>query len=142
VLDQPAPQGVNLMAMAFTPDSKTLALAGRTFNNDQAHIYLWDVPGGQLIRRVPILVNRAPFAWLASFSPDGRLLAVGCDKIHVLDPATGALRHTLTTGKNQATALAFAHGGKLLLTADEDGTLAAWDPHTNKRLHPLATDLI
>src|SRR5207302_1772099 len=83
-----------------------------------------------------------PFVWVAAFAPDGKILATGCDKVYLLDAATGALRHTLPMGKGHATALAFAPDGKLLATADEEGGLRLWDPHTGRELHALKTDLI
>jgi WD40 repeat protein len=142
ILEQPAPKSFNVMAMAFAPDGKTLALAGQGINNDFARLHLWEVASGKELRSFPLPVNRQPFGWLAAFSPDGKLLAVGCDKIHVIDAATGATRHTLTTGKNHATALAFTPDGKLLVTADEDGSLCLWDLHSGKRLHVITTDLV
>jgi WD40 repeat protein len=140
-LRRAVPAEFNVMAMAFTPNGKTLALAGQGIANDFARVHLWDVATSKEVRRFPMPVNHRPFAWLASFSPDGALLAAGCDKVYLLDAVTGAVRHTLPMGRSHATALAFAPDGKLLATADEDGSLRLWDPHTGTELHALKTDL-
>ncbi len=139
VLRRRAPEGFNVHAMVFTQDGKTLALAGQGISNDFARVHFWDVASGAEVRRCPIPVNTVPFAWVAAFSPDGKMLAVGCDRIHLLDAATGALRHTLTPGKGHATALAFV--GDLLATACDDSSLCLWDPDSGKRLASLTTDL-
>jgi WD40 repeat protein len=142
VLSRPAPVGINIMAMAFTSDGKTLALAGQSISNDLARVYLWDVPGGKELRHFAVPLNMAPFAWVAAFSPDGKTLAAGCDKVYLFDAATGTLRYTLPMGKSHATALAFAPDGTQLATADEDGNLRVWDPRTGKQLTSTTTDLI
>src|SRR5262249_34663688 len=81
VLYRPVPEGFNMQVMAFTPDGKTLAVAGQSISNNFARVYLWDVPGGKELRRFPIPVNNPPFGCVGSLSPDGKTLAVGCDQI-------------------------------------------------------------
>src|SRR5262249_44350342 len=66
VLSRPVPAGFNVMAMAFAPDGKTLALAGQSIANEEARVYLWEVPGGKELRHFPVPVNKAPFAWVAA----------------------------------------------------------------------------
>lgn len=59
--------------IAFAPDSKTLATVAHNSNI----IKLWDVLTGSLVRTLS--AQHQAYAWDATFSPDGKVLAIGCE---------------------------------------------------------------
>jgi WD40 repeat protein len=56
-----------VFCVAFAPDSRTLASAGR-----EGAVLLWDVPAGRLLAT---LTPHAKEAGCVAFSPDGKTLA-------------------------------------------------------------------
>jgi WD40 repeat protein len=84
------------MLLAFSPDSKTLALAAR------GDVHLLDV--GSAKERHLLKMPERYHSWPSSlaFSPDGRLLAVGLETnvIPLWDPRDGKLVHELSWEKD------------------------------------------
>ena len=64
-----------------------------------------------------------------AFSPDGALVATGCDDrlVRVWDAATGQLRHALAGHRAGVAAVAFRPGTAELATADDGGEVRFWD---------------
>ena len=91
----------------------------------------------QLAFRTP-----SPGAERLVFSPDGHLLAGGCQDhtVRVWSVATGMLLHTLEELSAFAVA-AFGHDGPLLATSGSDQTIRLWDTASGRHLkdlrHPL-----
>ncbi len=117
-----------IRAVAFSPDSRTLASAG--FDNN---IMLWDLATGQALG--------SPFSghtdkiYSLAFSPDGRLLASGsfddsiilwdlADRQPALPPLTG---HT-----GDIWSVEFSPDGDLLASGAADGAIRFWDPRTGE----------
>ncbi len=67
-----------------------------------------------------------------SWSPDGGVLAAGCEDGGVLltDAVTGLPLRTLRGHHGRVYAVRYAPGGQLLFTAASDGTLRGWNPVT------------
>ncbi len=110
------PYGGIVPALAFSPDSRSLAVGSWDRNLD-----LWDTASGEKVR---------PFTghtdWVAKvdFSPDGKLLAsVGNDnKLFVWDAASGAPLRMVDLG-HWASDVSFSPDGKLL-------AVTGWDTAT------------
>jgi WD40 repeat protein len=66
----------------------------------------------------------------ASYSPDGALLATGCNDgtIKIYDASTGDLKKTLLGHKRPVKALAFAPVGCLLASGNDEKVVKLWDP--------------
>ncbi len=114
-----------LSALAFTPDSKTLASGAQ----DDTVIRLWDVGAARELRRL-----EGHTGWIRSlaFSPDGTILASGSsDKTVILwDVATGQPVRTLTGHTDFLGNIAFSPDGATLASVSRDGTARLWEVAT------------
>jgi WD40 repeat protein len=108
--------------LAFAPDGKTLAAAGRDLR-------LWDVRSGEA-KPAPDL---GPGQWwLVAFSPDGKSLAAGGARgkepvIALWDVRSGKLAATLKGHTRRIWSLAFSRDSKTLAAGGEDGRINLWD---------------
>jgi WD40 repeat protein len=132
------------LAVAFSPDSTTLASAGLT---DQT-IVLWDVATGK--KKKTLTFGAGQGLRCLAFSPDGRILAAagngtgpvadGPVAIQLWDVATGKERATLEGHTGNVRSLAFSPDGKTLasgggyqgLAPKEHGDLKLWEVATGK----------
>jgi WD40 repeat protein len=130
-----------VVALAFSPDGKTLASASRT-------VKLWDVPSAKekkefgpnegvwlTMRNGEVVHRLRGSCWSVAFSPDGKTLAVGVGVLEdqtpgaaiLYDVATGQVRATVPGHQGAVTCMAFSPDGKMLASADSRGTLKLWD---------------
>jgi Tol biopolymer transport system component len=116
-----------VLALAFSPDGKTLASG----DNDNK-ITLWDVGTG----RKRVVLSMAPLPALGAFgvctlaySPDGKTLASagGDGVVRLWEAATGKERCRLVGHKAQVWSVAFAPDGKTLASTDANAKARIWD---------------
>jgi WD40 repeat protein len=124
-----------LYAGALSPDGKLAAVAGATgYQWDQSYcVYVFEVSSGRLLKRLPGLPE---VIHSASFSSDGKYLAVGLGKrdrdekgggIQVWDTATWKKAWADEDYRGAVYGIAFGNSGQLY-TASFDGLLRSYDP--------------
>jgi WD40 repeat protein len=105
--------------VAFSPDGKSLATASR-----DRQTKIWDMSTGQKVRTLQTADHNVTFL---AFSPDGQILATGCDRlIKLWNVATGEEISTLAGHTNTVTSLAFSADGTFLISGAEDNTIKIW----------------
>jgi WD40 repeat protein len=142
----PVPAGPGLIArlaadgpagrsLAFSPDGRTLAVAGRH------RISLWDLD--RHTRTVLLSPETAEGSEAIALSPDGRTLAAGAyDRVVLWDLASRARRASLPMGTfNVADRLVFSPDGRVLAAGDNGGKLILWDVAEDTRLAILPTGI-
>jgi WD40 repeat protein len=124
-------------AMAFSPDSRTLAAAGADRN-----VYVWELLTG---RQRATIASRGSFASALTFRPRGWTLAVadigvlaegwralyseaGSDTtIHIHDLAGAQAEWKLSGHRGTINALLFGRDGRFLFSGSNDCTAVMWD---------------
>jgi WD40 repeat protein len=115
---QKLPDGVR--CLAFSPDSRTLALAC-----DDRTIRVWDVKTEKEIQQWTIYPD---WAYSLAFSPDGQALAVGgCQTLRLIQAATGKELRQFQGHQDWVYSVAFAPDGQTLVSAGTDRTIRLWE---------------
>jgi RNA polymerase sigma factor (sigma-70 family) len=127
-----------VLALGFSPDGRTLAAAGsRDFNQISAgQTVLWELG----TRKTRFTLTHSRWARCLAFSPDGAVLAVGCDaqEFGTWDTTTGKRRERLQgTFPQGAAAAAFSPDGRLLATGGYEKAVKLWDWRTGKEIGRL-----
>lgn len=133
-----------IKAVAFSPDGATLATAARLWGDpasgvpDSGEVKVWDLPTGKVRASAKYDPNGL---WSATFSPDGRLLALGGmydarekdgvsqvvnGRIYVVDPETLRLITELHGEYGLVNALTFIPGTRTLASC-EMKQVKMWD---------------
>lgn len=124
----------NVLAVAFSPDGKTLVSASN-FGDGDGGMRFWDVAGRRVGSFLP--ENHVPIYSLA-FSPDGAYIAASAGTVLLVDAASGeevALFDRVQSAEND-TSVAFGSEGNLIASAGWDNDIRLWDvrTRTQKRL--------
>lgn len=110
---------VGVSAVAWSPDSKTIAAASR-----DGKLRLWDVATGKLVKTLSDKYHEDKIAW----SPDGKHLATVASQgmiITLWDMETGTEDKLLSTG-GTVTSMTWSPDGSRLATGSYDGTVIVW----------------
>jgi WD40 repeat protein len=114
-----------LNAVAFSPDGKTVAVAG------SSGVRLVSV--ADLTRRTALAGTRGSVHAVA-FSPDGKTLAAACEDrtVRLWDASTGRETGTLTGAAAGLMSVAFSADGRTIAAGDRDGAVRTWDVATGR----------
>jgi WD40 repeat protein len=123
-------------ALAFLPDGKQVALAGRDPGVD-----LWNLERLRPTARLPgqnsgYAPGHARTVCCLAASRDGRWLATGGDdgSLRLWDGSTRQVRHSLVGHGARLTGLDFSPDGALLASSSMDETVRVWDVATGRLL--------
>ena len=118
-------------AIAFSPDSRTLASSG--YSQTNSIIRLWDTRTGELRDTVDGYEEEI---LVLAFSPDGAILASSGGwpdyRIRLWDVPTYQPRDTHFDNTGSAYALSFSSDGKTLVSGGRDNTVRLWDVQTGE----------
>ncbi len=127
--------GRGLIALAFSPDGKTLA---GCYDIGSSGIRLWDVASGRLLYSLSLPEVPGHTAGLA-FSPDGKLLAAAdagnvtgrnwSGAVQLWDVTAGTFLRELPTPGDSVESVAFSADGRWLAAGAESG-VHVWDART------------
>lgn len=110
--------------LCYSPDGKFLATLG-----DDGDICLWDVPTGQLIRKMKM--ENHSFGMGLEFSRDSQLLAAASFKnTAVLEVENGAQKYCFTGHEDVISHIAFHPSGLELASGGHDERICIWDMRT------------
>jgi len=131
-------QGITPVSLAYSPDGNTLAVCSAS-----------PAVGPEAVRAVNLIDLRtghptpiaSPMGHSVAFSPDGRILAVGCTngEIDLWALDTPGTQKPFVVKKHQALvwSLAFSPDGKTLASGSMDNNVVIWDVPTGEDLMTL-----
>ena len=137
----PVPMPTEPRGLAFRPDGRTLAVVCADYR-----VLLVDSRSGAVLRSLDPGIRTKPFnanLWTsngdARFSPDGRFLLTWerVPTLHVWDPDSGRLLHTLKHTERVENAAFNPRAPHILATGGRDSTIRVWDLDQGKLLVQL-----
>lgn len=120
----------SVKSVSFSPDGKTIASSSGiegTYSNKN-FVKLWDVATG---KEIHTFVSDSEAVGSVSFSPNGKMLALGGWRTILWDIKTGKILRTFQSHRS-STDVAFSRDSKILAFEDENGLIKLWDVETGK----------
>ncbi len=117
-------------ALAFSPNGERLAVAGGSPGRF-GEVQVWNHKKGDLLVSSPITFDTV---YGISWSPDGKLLAVGCsdNTVRALDPITGKQVLQMGTHTDWVLTTVFSQDGVHLVSAGRDQTMKLTEVPTQR----------
>ncbi|HEV8058368.1 MAG TPA: protein kinase, partial [Gemmataceae bacterium] len=126
----PLPEPTGIIAVAFSPDSKTLATAG----GQDLKTRLWDIASGKM-KGMPL--EHESQVNFVTFSPDARLLLTACGGCVVLWGAkTGQPVCEPLTNSERVLPILFSPDGQSILITGDDKTARLWSLPLDRQIAP------
>ena len=121
----------------FSKNGNRLLLIPTTELQEGTVCYVWDVPSGQLLHRLPDPADS--YALSGAFSADGNQLLLGTwnRAVHLYDLTNGERLHTFKGHRGKVKALAFAPDGAYMASGAEDGQVKIWSIPERKEIATL-----
>ena len=121
-----------VLAVAYSPDGKTLASSG----SSDGTIQLWHVDSGDLVQT---LKGHTEAVTALTFAPDSKTLVSGSndDTLRVWESPTGTLRRVLAGHGHDVKAVVFSRDGNRLASGSKDTSVRLWDAKTGRFLPTL-----
>ncbi len=125
-------QAEAILAVAFTPDGKTLATGGRDKN-----VKVWEVKSGQLLKT---LQGHTDWVFAVGISPEGNTLVSGSRDFtaRVWDLATGKCLREYKGHREGVRAILITADGKRVVTGSDDGTIQIWDINSGTTINKFS----
>lgn len=122
--------GHGVQALAFSADSKTLAV-----NDRGGTISIWDAQTGKSVQR---LAGHESWIGFIAYSRDGKSLASGGgdQTIRVWELATGMERCKFSGAQESILSGAISSDGRFIASGSEDTTILVWDVDTGIEQNP------
>jgi WD40 repeat protein len=118
----------------FSPDGKSLAVAGEEVGRPIGFVRCWDIVKGKITATIVIPGGGTVFA----FSPCGKYMATGRGYkergVQLWNPGTGEEVKRLSGTKGYVKALAYSRDGRLLAAGDSDGAIRCWETDSWKEV--------
>jgi WD40 repeat protein len=136
----------NGYCLAFSPDSKRLAIGQAKGFPGSLQVQLIDVPSGKRVEHLRFQswhTMAASGVRALTFSGDGRWLAAGTrgGELHIWDTSrTPAALTTRSAHRDCVTGLAFSPDGNLLVSCSDDKTLRLWEADSGWQALPSPSE--
>jgi len=116
---------------------------GFATGNRVGGINLFDTIGNTRVRlkgHAGLLNNEVTEVWTLAFSPDGKILASGCEdkSVRIWNTENGKNLKILKNHRSRILSVTFSHGGEILASGDAEGIIRLWSVETNDELAILA----
>ena len=137
--EEPSPMTEEVYTTAIAPSGKWLAFGGYSWNNAERGGFFSVIDWETLQKIDDLFSNSGGSVQSSSFSPNGKILAIGYSdgRVGVRDIANHTFIY-LTKGHSRSTnAVAFSPNGRLLASGGSDTTVKIWDVSSGKLLSTL-----